>query len=160
MSHYKWTFRLLANKGTRKIVLIPLVILLLLSAYAIYQTELNPKPEVIEMTDGSGDIRLTKRSALLPFKLPKEVGQVRKLIGEDVKVVSYDVILGKDKNIKSGWVNIKADVNGVEKLIASYQQKYVLEQDGSEWTGKAGDFNLQIKYNEKEQRLQIEFDKE
>ena len=58
--------------------------------------ELNPKPEVVEMTDGSGDIRLTKRSSLIAFKLPGEVGEVRELIGEDVKVVSYDVFIDKN----------------------------------------------------------------
>lgn len=136
-----------------------MVILLLLSAFTIYQMELNPKPEVVEMTDGSGDIRLTKRSSLIAFKLPGEVGEVRELIGEDVKVVSYDVFIDKNKNIKSGWVNIKTDEKGAEERIALYQKKYALEQSGSERVGKAGDFNLRMKYYKKEQRLEIDFDR-
>lgn len=84
---FKWFFRLLKTKEGRKIQLIP-IIMAAFSGYTIYQMEINPKPERVEIQDGSGDIRLTKRSGLTAFKLTEEVGEIKDIIG---KVTYYDV---------------------------------------------------------------------
>ena len=159
LTKYKWFFRLLATREGRRILLIPTVILLALSLFTIYQMELNPKPERVEMQDGSGDIKLTKRSALIAFKLPQEVGEVRDIVGEDMKVTSYDVFCDKDNNIKSAMVNVKADEKEAKEIIDSYQKKYGLTQVASAWNGDAGGFDISIRYDRKDQRIDIDLKK-
>ena len=41
---FKWVFRLLKSKEGRKVVLIPLIIMIVFSGYEIYQMEFNSKP--------------------------------------------------------------------------------------------------------------------
>lgn len=156
---FKWFFRLLTTKEGRRILFIPIIILIALSAYSIYQMELNPKPERVEMQDGSGDVRLTKRSSIASFKLPKEVGEIRDIIGEDVKVTHYDVLYDKDNNIKSATVGIKADEASSQDIIDSYKDKYSLEKSATSWDGNVKGYDISINYYAKDQRLDINLKK-
>ena len=158
-SSFKWFFRLLTTKEGRRILLIPIIILIALSAFSIYQMELNPKPERVEIQDGSRDVRLTKRSSISSFKLPKEVGEIRDIIGEDVKVTYYDVLYDKDNNIKSATVSIKSDEAGAQDIISSYKDKYNLEKGVLSWDGNANGYDISINYYAKDQRVDINLKK-
>ena len=70
---FKYLFRLLKSKEGRKVVLIPLIIMIVFSGYEIYQMEFNSKPEITEMQDGSGDIKLSK--SWLPSNCQKRPGR-------------------------------------------------------------------------------------
>ena len=158
-SSFKWFFRLLTTKEGRRILLIPIIILIALSAFSIYQMELNSKPERVEIQDGSGDVRLTKRSSISSFKLPKEDGEIRDIIGEDVKVTYYDVLYDKDNNIKSATVSIKSDEAGAQDIISSYKDKYNLEKGVLSWDGNANGYDISINYYAKDQRVDINLKK-
>lgn len=162
MSNYtksKWLFKLLSTKEGRRVLFIPIIILIAFSGYTVYQMEFNSKPERIEMQDGSGDILLTKRSGLSAFKLPKEVGEIRDIIGEDIKVTAYDVFVDTDNNIKSATVNIKADEAKAQEIIALYENKYSLEKDMSDWEGNAQGYDMSLYYDTNGKRIDIELKK-
>ena len=163
MSSYtksKWLFKLLSTKEGRRVLIIPIVILIAFSGYTIYQTEFNGKPERVEMQDGSGEVKLTKRSELSSFKLPKEVGEVRDIIGEDMKVTSYDVYVDKDNNITSTSVTMKADEAKAQEIISLYESKYSLQKGMSDWEGSAQDFDMSLSYDSNDQRIDIDLKKQ
>lgn len=162
MSNYtksKWLFKLLSTKEGRRVLFIPIIILIAFSGYTIYQMEFNSKPDRVEMQDGSGDILLTKRSELSSFKLPKEVGEVRDIIGEDMKVTSYDVYVDKDNNITSASVTMKADEAKAQEIIALYENKYSLEKDMSDWEGNAQGYDMSLYYDTNGKRIDIDLKK-
>ena len=134
------------------VLFIPFIILVALSGYTIYQTELNSKPERVEMQDGSGDILLTKRSELMAFKLPNEVGEIKDIIGDDMKVTSYNVYFDRDNNIKSAFVTIKADDSGA-------QDKYNLEEGLFGYGGNVEGYDMELHYDKYNQRLDIDLKK-
>ena len=156
---FKWLFTLLTTKEGRRVLLIPLVIMIVFSGYTIYQMEFNAKPERVEMQDGSGDILLTKRSEFSAIKLPKEVGEIRDIIGEDMKVSSYDVFFDKDNNIRSATVNIKADETKAQEIIALYENKYSLEKGISGWEGNVQGYDMSLNYYTNDKRIDIDLKK-
>ena len=158
MSSYtksKWLFKLLSTKEGRRVLIIPIVILIAFSGYTIYQTEFNGKPERVEMQDGSGEVKLTKRS-----ELPKEVGEVRDIIGEDMKVTAYDVYVDKDNNITSASVTMKADEAKAQEIISLYESKYSLQKEMSDWEGSAQGFDMSLSYDSNDQRIDIDLKKQ
>ena len=156
---FKWLFTLLSTKEGRRVLFIPIIILIAFSGYTIYQMEFNSKPDRVEMQDGSGDILLTKRSEFSAIKLPKEVGEIRDIIGEDIKVTAYDVFFDKDNNIKSATVNIKADEAKAQEIIALYENKYSLEKDMSDWEGNAQGYDMSLYYDTNGKRIDIDLKK-
>ena len=156
---FKWLFTLLTTKEGRRVLLIPLVIMIVFSGYTIYQMEFNAKPERVEMQDGSGDILLTKRSELSAIKLPEEVGEVRDIIGEDIKVTAYDVFVDTDNNIKFATVNIKADETKAQEIIAIYENKYSLEKGISGWEGNVQGYDMSLNYYTNDKRIDIDLKK-
>ena len=156
---FKWFFRLLKTKEGRMVLFIPFIILVALSGYTIYQTELNSKPERVEMQDGSGDILLTKRSELMALKLPNEVGEIKDIIGDDMKVTSYNVYFDRDNNIKSAFVTIKADESGAQDIISSYKDKYNLEEGLFGYGGNVEGYDMELHYDKYNQRLDIDLKK-
>lgn len=156
---FKWVFRLLKSKEGRKVVLIPLIIMIVFSGYEIYQMEFNSKPEITEMQDGSGEIKLSKRSELAAFKLPKETGEIRDILGEDAKVRSYDVFCDKEHHIKSAMVSIKADETKAQEIMASYKDKYSLEEGAADLSGSAEGYEMWIHYDANDHRIDIDLKK-
>lgn len=155
---FKWFFRLLTTREGRKIILIPILILVLFFGYTIYQDEFSNKPERIEMQDGSGDTRLTKRSSLSSFRLPKEAGEIREIIGEDVKVNSYDITLNQENQIRSADVMIKAEEAEAAQILASYKEKLRLEEGISGLSGNAAGYDIRIRYYDRDRRIEIDLD--
>ncbi len=156
---FKWLFTLLSTKEGRRVLFIPIIILIAFSGYTIYQMEFNAKPERVEMQDGSGDILLTKRSEFSAIKLPKEVGEIRDIIGEDIKVTAYDVFVDTDNNIKSATVNIKADEAKAQEIIALYKNKYSLEKGISGWEGNVQGYDMSLNYYTNDKRIDIDLKK-